>query len=77
MNYCAAMRTCFFSENASTFQSIRLLINVEPVDETAVTSDMSAWGERKGFMEQIETDLAHKRGYKARKECFVVMGRLQ
>jgi hypothetical protein len=76
VDYCTAMRTSFFAENASIFQSIRLLINVEPVDETAVTRDMPTWGKRKGSVEQIETDLAHKRGYKARKECFVVVQRL-
>ena len=70
------MRTSFFAENASTFESVRLLVDIEPADETAVTRDMPAWGKRKGFVEQIETDLTQKRGYKARKESFVVVERL-
>jgi hypothetical protein len=46
---------------------------VEPVDKTAVTRDMATGGERKGLVKQIKTDLAYKRGYKACKECFVVL----
>jgi hypothetical protein len=60
MNYRTAVRTRFFAEDASTFQSIGLLINVEPVGKTAVTRDMPAWRKRKGFVEQIKTDWAHK-----------------
>jgi hypothetical protein len=76
MNYRTAMRTRFFAEDSSTFQSFRLLINVEPVEETAVTRDMPAWRKRKGFVKQIKTDWARERGYKARKKCFMLAERL-
>jgi len=33
----AALRTGLFAVDVSTFSSIRLLINVEPVDKTAIT----------------------------------------
>jgi hypothetical protein len=48
-----------------------LLIGFKPVDKAAITRDMAAWGQCERLVEQIKTDLAHKRRYKARKEGFM------
>jgi hypothetical protein len=70
------VRARLLAEDTPTLGVTGSLINGEPIDKTAVARDMPAWRERKRFVKQVETDLAHKGGYEGRKQCFMVAERL-